>query len=696
MKRVLAVLAVLACAEPAPPVPSCDAGDVAFVHRVVPLLWGRRPHGSAEVLLLARLAEERGRAGLVRAMAQTHEYVEHWRLVLLDNLRASRLNERANAPCYGRGLHENPGPEFAGWMREHNARDAAPAPFTMHDLMRSALKLDDLSPIYRANLFAELWAEYRVPDLPGARAHTDSRIETFMQAYLSRKLECLVCHNSEFSVTGAEDPALDRTWEIPGHYERALFGVSTGVPVAALRTFFRRWGVVAGAFYDTDYREEAARDELAAGVRPFGLDASCGVFSAGGLERPHDDWKDAYFGAAAGPEANIWTLEEQLRRGFETLRRDGVVLGSANEVDPDVAFAWLVSTTVAENVWLEAFGEPLTLPHAFPRNSAQRDALWALAKRFAGSGFSLVELLVAVTELPVFNPGSTCGELPPWFQPFGAEDQPLPAVTNTVGDAVNRLPSRVALRAVSAALEWTPPSDYLLHFAMPEAVRQRNLGVFLKHADPGYRGTNFQTLLAWEGAYAACRDPLASEECGLIPFFDFAGEETACWMCSAAPEEVCAWDERCCDLAWFERCTATCPTGDIDFDIGNYPKAVRPPSELDWLDRLLAAAPPGSTREALVRALKDRLLGTAALDPREHDLLGSLFDSGGLDTAYTAADADGLRRVCGVLLLSADFQLQGVGKSEAVEPPPFALEGQSEEALCRTLGRQLFPDLSCL
>ncbi|MFT5460600.1 MAG: hypothetical protein ACI9K2_007120, partial [Myxococcota bacterium] len=59
----LVLLSLLACGD----APHDDAGDVAFVHQVVPTLLGRRVRGHAELSALVTLVEEEGRQGVVEA-----------------------------------------------------------------------------------------------------------------------------------------------------------------------------------------------------------------------------------------------------------------------------------------------------------------------------------------------------------------------------------------------------------------------------------------------------------------------------------------------------------------------------------------------------------------------------------------------------------------------------------------------------
>jgi hypothetical protein len=299
MRRELLVLALLAVVvgvaaceqEPVEPVeeptpalaPPDDGGDEAFVRRLVPLMWGRHPLGVHELEVFIQLIEQSDRATLVRSMTKSAEYHRQWEDVLGDALFVNRIEERSNSRCWSRlaaeegeshdGAFDPTEPPISGdvaeFVRDHSPTDAgAPPIWTMSDLIRSSLTLDDLSPVWRANLFANLSTDR--PPLDEAE-NLDLRRNfagVLLSTYLNRTPDCMPCHNSEISVTGHEDPALDRTWEVPGYFELALFGTSGGLPLDDLGAFVRRDGVLQsfefnqglGAFDGCDFREEPGCD----------------------------------------------------------------------------------------------------------------------------------------------------------------------------------------------------------------------------------------------------------------------------------------------------------------------------------------------------------------------------------------------------------------------------------------------------
>jgi hypothetical protein len=95
--RALLLVGLLGCNperadEPAPIAPeaTCDAGDDAWVTRAMPVLWGRRPHGAAEIAIWSDLASTYGREAVVRAMMADQEAIGWWREWMTDALYVAR------------------------------------------------------------------------------------------------------------------------------------------------------------------------------------------------------------------------------------------------------------------------------------------------------------------------------------------------------------------------------------------------------------------------------------------------------------------------------------------------------------------------------------------------------------------------------------------------------------------------------
>ncbi len=679
-----------------------DAGDAAFVRRVVPLMWGRTVTSNEEVALLASVAADEGRAALLDGMARDPAYLEHWAGVLMDAMAVSRIGFSANGGCYGRTLI----PEPSGELAEH-VRDAAPKaaahsqPFTMRDLIHSALVLDDLSPVFRANLIASLARSIDDMHQLAAMSQRRNRAESFMVHYLDRRMACLGCHNSERAVTATQDPATNRHWPLPGDVDRALFGVPDGRDIAELSRFFRRKGVLAGYAYTHDaVSDEDIEVDRALGIEPWGWDPECGRFLPPDLVRADDVDLPGYFGGDRGEKGSVWDLEGDLATGFQTLRDIGPLQPLDTSVQPPVAFAWLVSASISHRVWEEAFGRRLTTAAYFPRNVYQRDTLYGLTSTFVTSGYSLRALIGEITGHPYFNAAVPEGDddprsYAPIFDPFVDEHLPIEDRRNDIGHTVRRAPSRVVMRSAHQALDWAAPPEFLLYYRSPFANMERDVGIFLKNGDPGFHGTSFQSVLAYETWFGLCTSPTQAAVCPLLPILDDPLSQTAtvCELC-VNRDLACAWDARCCDLAWEMYCSEECETGDPEnIDLGIFP-SMGAPVEADFVARLASTARDAdATLEDAVATLKDRLHGDPRLDdPAERSALESLL--GAPLTAKAGGDDEletRLRRVCGTLLTTPQMVLLGpvVDDVPLDARPPLTVD--AADAVCLRI-EGLFPD----
>lgn len=503
----------------------CEAGDQAFLRRVFLAIVGRRPLGQGEIAAAeAALAGVRAQSAggdeprharrvVVRALLEEPAFRRRWAGFFMDALKVARSGPKSLEACYGEPVPEPfDGGELAAFVRDNAPEsDATPSPgFTMNELVRSALELDDLSVIYRAHLFAlmskPLTGNASEHEVELARRNDFGA--AFEVTYTNRNLECLPCHNSDYSVTSDPDPELNRFWPVPGSFERALFGTASGRHTEAAlqgsdllssRSMFRVLGVVT-----------------AAGRAPFGWDGTrCGSFEVPSVDDPLG--VDTYFGNVRGRRASVWDLERSLRRGVELLALPADSGDAAVEVaDPDAAFAYLVGLNIVERVWHETVGTTLTIAHHFPRTSVQRDVLLSLTQAFVRSHFSLKGLLLDIVSLPVFNqlpPSAGCDAAYPLPRVFDAwsDAEELPALRgNSLGDAVFPLSPRLLRNSLHEALGWPAYPDYPEAGSSEESL-QLALGFPLRDSEPGQRALDFQGKLAWEAAYGACK-PLASDD----------------------------------------------------------------------------------------------------------------------------------------------------------------------------------------
>ncbi len=593
---------------------TCQASDESWVARVVPALWGRRPYGRAEILMWAEVVGQAGRGSVVQAMmADEASWLPRWTDVLMDHLRVNRTGDKMHDTCFGTPIQPKDTGGIALWVRDHHAAaSGAVGAFNMRDLIHSSLRLDDLSPVFRGYLFAMLVRPLTGANVAALEMELSRRNdfgEVFEGAYLDRKRTCMACHNSTFSVTGSADPELDRTWEIPGHVETAIFGAPTGRPEEEIRAMLRHIDVVV---------------ESLSGDKPWGWSNTCGRFRAPDEVKEDPLGVEAFFVEPWGTTASVWRLEELLREGFETLRGEGVHPDPESlAVDGAEAFAWLTWIHLIDVVFEELHGHPLTIANHFPRNRAQRDRLWSLAHQAAVAGFSLKTVVAEAVLDPRFAqtpPSEGCGAaypMRPIYAPFSVHEESVEEQGNGPGDRLERQGARTLSRAVSAALgqaetpAFTEDEDVL--------ALQGALGTFLKDAEPGFTGTDVQGLLAWEDAHGRCGGGEAGDE----------------------------------------------------------------PEAADLIDALAEAAVTGGhTLGDAIAALKDRLIQAPAIAEAEAPLLEDLL---GAPLGLAAAEVEGLserlRRVCGALVESPDFLLDGhpAGHGPA---PALLLEGLDPQSLC--------------
>ncbi|CAN5918585.1 hypothetical protein BH11MYX3_BH11MYX3_25180 [soil metagenome] len=632
----------------------CGGDPASFARQSFLSLIGRRPKSQAEVSVYVDLYKAAADLGddpkdtVARAIMTRPEFTERWTSVVMDALHVQRLDIQSEADCWDTPLRTAVTPALAMTIRDKTAGQGGDGQtFSMLDLARSALALDDLTPIYRAQLFSLVSHPIPAANVGAVDAEVARREDfgtTFDASYLHRDVVCLGCHTSASSVTDRDEPELDRHWPVPGDPEAAVYGtLELDVTKRALRAH--------AAFRVDNFVDNGT-------TRPWGWSSRCGSFAApssiGDDIVPNVDGKLA---SAGGKRTTVYDLEAALSRGFTALRGKALP-GDAAINDPDTALAWLVTLKISEDVWRQATGTSLTIANYFPRNEAASNELYRLATTFATSGYSLKALLAAIVSGDYYNrqaPDAGCGPspytYPNVFDPWVTSDADEERRKNGPGDAVTSIDPRTLVTATSAALDWGPPpfasrfADYgegctntttcarlmqlcgqgqcctasmACQMGAPipydEVGFQRGVGMFLRNSERGFRGLDFQARLAWEDRYGSCARP-----------------------------------------AWVA---------------------------MDFIDRLIAmgAADPAATAADVVSALKDRLIGEPAIaDGGEHDALAGIV--GVLEGPASTVTTANLRRVCAALLESPQFLLQGIA-GRGGDLPKLTPPGQTYDAVC--------------
>ncbi len=593
----------------------------------------------------------------------------------------------------------------------------------MRDLIRSALVLDDLSPVWTTNLIAQLTRALDDQDYLAAYGQRRNRAQTFLRSYLNRRMSCLPCHNSKWAVTDDPLPTLDRHWPMNGLHEEALFGASEADDHVPLTPFFRRRGVLSGYYYakegviddlcpmgmcDDDYPKPP--EDLADEMLPWGWAERCGRYFPPDKVRDDDAFENddvlGHFIEDKDQRASVWDLVFALRAGFDALRVDGLSVADDGTVDGELAFAWMTSANIVDRVWKAAYGSRLTIVNYFPRNQAQHDKLAALTADFAASRYSLIDLLAAVTADPLFNgpaPADGLGDprsYPPIFDSFVDDSIDISLRRNHVGHLIRRAPAREMLRSVYLAMGWPRTPEFMIYFMSAAARLQRSIGVFHKTADPGFDGIGFQSALAWEATVGVCEDATLDPKCYLAEIFDLPeGQISGTTICELCDEDniaaACEWDARCCDVDWAAVCTLECGAREKIF-LEQFPKPeiIAGP---DYITRLVEkAAADGATLRDAAATLKDRLITEPRLSaPNEPALIEALIGASLDSTITDVADAEaGLRKFCGAVVASPGYLLRGLPAPDLLAADGLdtliRLAGDTDQALCEKLASALF------
>jgi hypothetical protein len=635
--------------DAAPPFDRCEGTADTFTRQAMLGILGRRPLGEAEVAVYSDLwaaAEAQQldpRTVVARAIVRQSGFIDRWVDQIADGLAVQRTDIQSQSACWGPAMRSgDPDPGLATAVRDQAAASGTGdgSLFTMLDLARSSVALDDLTPLLRGQVIAMMALPIPAANVPPVEAELARRADfgaTFDSAYLHRDIVCLGCHNSEGSVTDSDDPAFDRHWPVPGFPEKGVYGMSMGIDPDVAHAMFRV----------EDFVEAGSR-------RPWNWIGDCGHFATSVPPDPADI--DGRFASLSGQTLTVFDLDGALRRGFDALRgTEPTFDGTGAIADPDQALAWLVTLAMVEDVWTEVVGTRLTVANYFPRNQASSEMLHRLAVRFTTSGYSLKELLVEIVATEYFDrkpAEEACGSgpytYPNVYDPWVIADADETRRLNGPGDAVTPLGARTLMSAAAAALEWPvvdelrfpdfgesgceeltcnqaeqycqfagaccTTEEYLCAGIPPPILLHRGIGVYLRNSEHGFRGLDFQARLTWENTYGACEAPT-----GATP---------------------------------------------------------------DFIDDLIARDP-AATKEEVVIALKDRLIGEPLIvDDAERTAIAALL--GPLDQAASSIAEDKLRKLCGVLLQSPQFLMQGMA-GRGGDIPRLTPATANYDAVCASL-----------
>ena len=301
---------LIGCNGCPPVIRDSDAGDYAFARQVIPILYGRKAKGYDEIKLVGDMSARVGREITVRALMEHHEFVDHWAEFFVDQMRVNREGEKEQSRCFDPTVHTAGNSSgLAGWMRLTSPDIIDPGfagfgVYSMTDVIRSSILLDDLSPAYRAYLFPLVFH----PPRGNQVSEENKRKEIFAaleSVYLSRKNECLSCHNSAFSTTGPESD-WNRAHPIRGYFEQAIYGNHIGRDPKELISMVR-----------TDVNNGF--------IRPWGMISECGTFkNSVNPDNLLQQGEVAFLSGSHGQQGTVFDIERRLRAGIENIAANGL------------------------------------------------------------------------------------------------------------------------------------------------------------------------------------------------------------------------------------------------------------------------------------------------------------------------------------------------------------------------------------
>lgn len=269
-----------------------------------------------------------------------------------------------------------------------------------------------------------------------------------------------------------------------------------------------------------------------AGLSPWGMAGTCDAE----IERGVDLAAGSRPAAFAGRERYAPDAIELVNRLQDGLADLPTSLASApapvtpvalDTLDGQTAFAYMVASTLADALILNATGSAPVVAHGMARNDDQqalREALIdAMVTTETPAGRTRLSLQDALYELVDYNLNAPADSetddpyfIDMFFDPWVATDPRDPSSAaaegpdaNSVGDLVHRPSAPTLLWSAAHTLGWERPLIFP-GSTFPSATLSTNLGAFRSEEKPGFGAWDMQSLLYWEEAVGGCASPAAS------------------------------------------------------------------------------------------------------------------------------------------------------------------------------------------
>lgn len=489
-----------------------DAGDAAWVEQVVPALLGRPVRSFGELKFLTVMTARVGRTRMAEALMKHPAFVDRWTGVLLDRLRVDRDGARSQSDCFSQPLLTSDADQMAAakvvlhtrragnddGLSTSAGEPAAPSPpgtYTMADVVRGSLLIDNVFPTYRGFVFA-LVRKYGNDDAEEAVKQRQIA-EHFTQVYTNKSMVCLQCHRTHSICSESYfTPGYD--WSM-GQEGRVFSGLgawaSSGMSVMLADD---RW---IGSFRRSSGETVpfAGWDGTKCGT--FSDDTSNSTPSGTGLLLPDEE------------KATVWALDDRLKEGYLALRKSydsgDLDKGSGYANQGRTLGAYWLAAAFANDVWRELFGAPLTIANFTSRKTDEHKLLWYLAEHHVvGRDWSLKGLLTEIVTSPYFNrlPESSA-TMPKVFEPF--IDEPT---KDYVGDAVHRRSADLLFRMKASALDWKVDGKlWVTHFPQgdtyPTLSEAEAMGLHISRLSTASPTSSQYSMLGWEASAGRCDRP---------------------------------------------------------------------------------------------------------------------------------------------------------------------------------------------